>query len=370
MKKILFILFVFSFFCNADNSFGNSGQQLCVQTFNTYWMFYSDNLEERHHQTLEFLRQHDCDIVLLQEVWEESHYQNLLQLSQDINMKSVYFKKPYDDKNSGLVGLFKGNVQESEVFYFPSIFESGLDFLYDLFGFIDGFIDKGFGMAQVQTPSVHQGSFLVFNFHLDHISQAKRVSQLLLYLKWILENSYLDRAIIAGGDFNFEPTSLEFRIMTNLFGFKNPYEKIRKSPECTHLCADGAYGFLNTFIGEGIRDYIFFKSSSRTHFNPQNIFVFPKQYNDVFLSDHFGLRAIFNLRNPVENQLDQSFSEELMGNRIKDFEKVLFEVESFFQNREELLSFGDIDLLELNFIRSLYKDLKNPHSNIVQYLKY
>ena len=364
MKKILFILICF--YCIAGNSFGNSEQQLCVQTFNTYGMFYSDNLEERHRQTLEFLRQYDCDIVLLQEVWEESHYQNLVRLSQDINMKSIYFKKPYDDKKSGLVGLFRGDIQASDIFYFPPIFESGLDFLYDLFKFID----KGFGVAQVQTPSVRQGSFLVFNFHLDHISQTERISQLLLYLKWILENSYLDQAIIAGGDFNFEPASLESRIMTNLFGFKNPYEKIRKPPECTHLCADGAYGLFKTFVGEGIRDYIFFKSSSKTHFNPQNIFIFPKQHNDVFLSDHFGLRAIFSLADPVENQLDQLFSKESLRDRVENFEQLLFEVESFFQDKEELLSFDGTNFSELNFIQSLYKDLKNPQSDIVQYLKY
>ena len=366
MKKILFILFGLSFFCVAENSFGDSEQQLCVQTFNTYWMFYSDNLDERHRQTLEFLRQHDCDIILLQEVWEESHYQNLVQLSQDINMKSVYFKKPYDDKKSGLVGLFRGDVQDSDIFYFPSVFKSGLDFLYDLFKFID----KGFGVARVQTPSIQKGSFLVFNFHLDPISQTERISQLLLYLKWILENAYLDQAIIAGGDFNFEPVSLESRIMTNLFGFQNPYEKIKKSPECTHLCTDGAYSFFNFFVGEGIKDYIFFKSSSKTHFNPKDIFIFPKQYSDVFLSDHFGLRAIFSLRSPVENQLNQLFLEELLKDRIESVEQLLFEVESFFQNREEMLFFGDTDFSELNFIRSLHKDLKNPQSDIVQYLKY
>lgn len=368
MKKLLFILFICFFVCYIEGKTAHyyPSRSFCVQTLNTYGVFYSDNLEKRHQQTLQFLRQHDCDIILLQEVWKEDHYHNLVQLSQDINMKSVYFGKPYDNKRSGLVGLFKGDIQASDVFYFPPAFESGLGVLSELFKVID----KGIGMAQIKTPSVYQSSFLVFNFHLNHISQTERIRQLLLYLKWILENSYLDQAIIAGGDFNFEPASLEFRIIKNLFQFKDPHEQIRKPPECTHLCADGAYSLLNSFVGEGIRDYIFFKSSSQMHFNPQDIFIFPKQYNNVFLSDHFGLRAIFHLNNSFENQLNQSFSEELLEARVAGFEQLLFEVESFFQNREEMLSFGDTSFSELNFIQSLYKDLKNPQSNVVQYLKY
>ena len=351
MKKVLFSIFIiFTCYVEGEIRFSHSAQQLCVQTLNTYGMFYSDNLEERHQQTLSFLRQNDCDIVLLQEVWEDDHYQNLVQLSQDINMKSVYFRKPYDDRRSGLVGLFRGGVQASDVFYFPPTVESS-------------FIDKGFGMAQIRAPWIFQDAFLVFNFHLNHISQTERISQLLLYLKWILENSYMDQAIIAGGDFNFEPTSLEFRIMMNLFQFKDPYEQIRKKPECTHLCEDGGYGFFNLLMGEGIRDYIFFRSSPTVDFEPQDVFAFPKDYNNVFLSDHFGLRAFFQLEGSFANQSKNAVSDEIFKERVRNFERILFEVESFLQNRGGTSS-------ELNFIQSLSEDLKKPRSNVVQYLKY
>ena len=360
MKKILFSLIIFSVFCiEGETRFSHSAQPLCVQTLNTYGMFYSNNLEERHQQTLQFLRQYDCDIVLLQEVWQEDHYQNLLQLSQDINMKSVYFRKPYDDRKSGLVGLFRGGVQASDMFYFSPPVQSGLGFLYDFFKAID----KGFGMAQVRAPWTFQDSFLVFNFHLHHISQMERVNQLLSYLKWILENPYSSQAIIAGGDFNFEPASLEFRVMTNLFQFKDPYEQIRKNPECTHLCEDGGYGFFNLLVGEGVRDYIFFRSSPQIDFNTQAIFAFPKDYNDVFLSDHFGLRAFFQLEDSFETQLENAVSEEIVRKRVRDFEQTLFEVEAFFQGKGDTAS-------EIDFIRSLYRDLKNPQSSVVQYLKY
>ncbi|MDE0151746.1 MAG: endonuclease/exonuclease/phosphatase family protein [Bdellovibrionales bacterium] len=359
MKKVLFFLFVnFTFYIEGEIKFSHSNQDLCVQTLNTYGMFYSDNLEERHQQTLSFLRRHDCDIVLLQEVWQEEHYQNLKELSQDINMKSVYFRKPFDDKKSGLVGLFKGGVQTSDIFYFPPAVQSGLGLLSDVFKALD----KGFGMAQVHSSWTPQDSLLVFNFHLNHISQMERVNQLLLYLRWILENSYLNQAIIAGGDFNFEPDSLEFRIIRSLFRFENPYEQIRKQPECTHLCEDGGYEVFNFLVGEGIRDYIFFRSSPQMSFNTQDVFAFPKHYNDTFLSDHFGLRAIFHLGDSFEKPLEVSAEAEAFKERIKAFKWNLQEVESFFLSGYDTSSMG--------FIQSLYEDLENPESNVVQYLKY
>ena len=361
MKKILFSLII-CFICDVEGEirFVNSiQQQLCVQTLNTYGMFYSANLEERHEQTLHFLRQYDCDIILLQEVWEDDHYQNLVQLSQDINMRSVYFRKPSDDRRSGLVGLFKGGVQKSDVIYFSPTIKSGLDGFYKWLKFID----KGFGMAEVNIPWMYQNFFLVFNFHLNHISQTERISQLLLYLKWMLENSYKDRAIIAGGDFNFEPASLEFRIVKRLLRFKDPYEQVRKNPKCTHLCEDSGYDWSNFFVGESIRDYIFFRSSSKISFEPQDISIFPKNYNDVALSDHFGLRAIFQLNDSSRNHSENLVSEKVLRERVGDFEQILYEVESFLHT-------GDNTSSEISFIRSLYEDLKDSQSSVVQHLKY
>ena len=359
---VFFLIFLPIFSAESKLELTDPVQPLCVQTLNTYGMFYSNNLEERHQKTLSFLRQYECDIILLQEVWQDDHYRNLERLSQDINMKSIYFRKPNDNKKSGLVGLFKGQVQDSDVFYFPSVVRSGLDFLYDIFKAID----KGFGMAQVSAPWTVQDSFLVFNFHLDHTSQRERVSQLLLYLKRLLENSYSDQVIIiAGGDFNFDPSSIEFRMMTKLLQFKDPYEQIRKNRECTHLCKDGGYNFLNFFLGEGIKDYIFFRSSSQIDFEPQDIFIFPKDYNDVFLSDHFGLRAIFHLENSFENHFNSSISSKLLDKRVKDFSQTLSEVESFLKNKRGARARADI-----SFVRSLHKDLENSQSRVVQYLEY
>lgn len=358
MKLILFFLAsFFIFYIEGKMNFINPNQQLCVQTLNTYGMFYSDNLEERHQQILQFLKQHDCDVILLQEVWQDEHYNNLVQLSQDINMKSIYFKKPYDDRKSGLVGLFKGRVQSSDIFYFPPAIESGLGILNSWFTIID----KGFGVARIRFPMERQDSFLVFNFHLNHISQVERVNQLLLYLKWILESFHTNQAIIAGGDFNFDPSSLEFRIMKKLFRFEDPYEQLRKQPECTHLCEDGGYEIFNFLVGESIKDYIFFRSSSQINFNTQDVFAFPKNYNNTFLSDHFGLRAIFQLADFFENQPLHPVSETVLRKRMMEFKWTLQEVDSLFQNDT---------FVSKNFIRSLYKDLKKPESAVVQYLKY
>ena len=359
MKKVLFpLIAVFIFYVKGETKFVDSNQQLCVQTLNTYGMVYSNNLEERHEQILKFLRQYSCDIILLQEVWQDDHYQDLVQLSQDINMKSIYFKKPYDNKRSGLAGLFKGGVQNSDMVYFPPAVGSGLNFLYEFFKLID----KGFGVAQVNVPQLKKNSFLVFNFHLNHISQRERVSQLLLYLRWILESPDPDRAIIAGGDFNFEPSSLEFRIVKRLLRFKDPYEQVGKNLKCTHFCKDTDYNWLKFFLGESIKDYIFFKSSSEISFEPLDISIFPKTYNGVALSDHFGLRAIFQINVSSEMNLERLNSEELLRERVKDFKEILYEAESFFQKANSASS-------EINFIQSLHEDLKDSQSSVMQYLR-
>ena len=350
MKSILFSLIVFFVFFAQGRQGVLPYQQLCVQTLNTYGMFYADNPRERHEQTLKFLSQNDCDIILLQEVWESEHYRNLVQLSQNINMRSVYFRKSQDDRKSGLVGLFRGYVQNSDVIYFPSA-ERGL---YELFKFLD----KGFGVAQVNAPRLHQDSFLVFNFHLNHISQSERIRQLLLYLRWMLEASHQNQAVIAGGDFNFEPNSLEFRIVKKLLRFKDPYEQIGKDHECTHLCKDSGFDWLNFFLGESVRDYIFFRPSSEISFEPLDVSVFPKTYNNAALSDHFGLRAVFQLKT-LSNRVNER---EPAAAKVKDFENTLYEIESFFQDLDHSSS-------EINFVRSLRRDLTNSQSSIFQYLQ-
>ena len=75
------------------------------------------------------------------------------------------------------------------------------------------------------------------------------------------------------------------------------------------------------------------------------------------------MRAIFQLKDSFEKPSGTSAEAKAFKERIKAFKWSLQEVESFFLN-------GRDASLSMDFIQSLYEDLENPESNVVQYLKY
>ena len=330
-----------------------SKQSLCVQTLNTYGVFYADNLKERHQQTLQFLRDNACDINLLQEVVDDDHYSNLLDLSNELSMTSAYFSKLDDSKKSGLMGVFRGDVVNMDIQYFPAFRNKVVDFFYQPIPSVN----KGFGIVQLHHSNLHGNTLLVLNLHLDHAQQATRVSQILFILRWVLSHPYWwDALFIVGGDLNFQPDSLESNMMKYLLRFQDPYKIIGKERFCTHWCEDSNYDILNTFFGGQVRDYVLFKSSSKVSIQPVDIDVFPKKHNGIHLSDHYGVRAFFNF-DPTSHGKRRDSLEEKPDN----FRRVLRDVE---------LVIGDnVNSAEMQFIHSLEQGLDQAYSNITEYLR-
>ena len=357
VEKIYFALSLLIFFCGfAEQSVAmeyQDQQHLCVQTLNTYGVFYADNLVERHEQTLHFLRNNICDINLLQEVIDESHYNNLLELSNELNMTTAYFSKQDDNKGSGLMGMFRGDMINMDIQYFPDFRNRVVDFLYQSFQSLN----KGFGVVQLHHSNLKGNALLVLNLHLDHISQEARISQILFLLRWILYHPYWwDTLFIVGGDLNFPPDSLEFNMMKYLLRFQDPYDIIGKERFCTHWCEDSDYDVLNTLFGGQIRDYVLFKSSTKLHIQPVDIDVFPKKHNGIHLSDHYGVRAFFSFAPTPYDKKQDSLKE-----KATDFKRVLEDVRHVIgdsMNREEI-----------QFIHTLDQDLDQSYSNIIEYLK-
>ena len=356
MKKYIVLLLFVSVFVFAEQLIitdVQNKQNVCVQTFNTYGVSYAGNLKERHKQTLDFLRNEACDINLLQEVVDQEHYNNLLDLSNELNMTSAYFGIPDDDKTSGLVGVFRGNIVDLDMQYFPDVQNTVVNFVYQSFQSVD----KGFGVVQFHHPQLLQNTLLVLNLHLDHILQQTRVSQILFILERILHRpDWWDTLLIVGGDLNFSPGSLEFNMMKYLLRLQDPYEKINKERFCTHWCEDSDYEVLNTLFGGQVRDYILFKPSSKVHIYPVDIDVFPKKHNGIDLSDHYGVRAFFNfeLISDSRGSEDSSLEEKLI-----EFRRVLNNVKLVLEDES----------IEMQFVHSLEQDLNQANSNIFQYLK-
>ena len=362
MKLLIFIaLLALPFFTLAEqSSFPVLSKNFCVQTLNTYGAFYSNDLDERHFHTLSFLEENPCDIVLLQEVLEKSHYKNLENLAKTLNVASIYFDNPSEkEKTSGLAGLIKGEINNSQIHYFPNGFLNGglIGGLSDM-----GFINKGFGSLEFKdTSSQNNQKFLIINMHLSHLSQSRRIYQLVLFLKWMLSHPhYFKLPVILAGDFNFSPNSLEFDIVKHILQFKDPYEQIQKKHLCTHACSDSDYSWMNLLIGEGVRDYIFFKSSKKLEITFQSIDVFPKHYKEKPLSDHYGVRGIFKAE--YISHSNSSFDDKL-SNEIINFKKTIEKISSFLN--EENYAFESMK----SFIESLKDELKNSESSLIKYLE-
>ena len=373
MKKYIFTALFFVFFecftkklllhaeelayLSAYQKKHSSEKNLCVQTLNTYGMFYADNLEKRHEQLLQFLQTHSCDVVLLQEVWIEDHYSNLSKLSKDMNMTNVYFKEDdADGRNSGLVSLINGSIEDRGMLYFSNSASNHIDSLINSLQIIN----KGFGFLQMYYPKLEeQQLILVVNVHLHHLSQGERLNQLLLYLQWILNRDNFNYPIITAGDFNFEPNSLEYNVIKYMLRFTDPYEQMNKKHLCTFSCEDQSYSMFHLFVEKGVRDYIFFKSSPAIHLVSKEVSVFPKKYSNINLSDHYGVRAFFNI---TENQNTVNLmTPKEMQKRVSQFEKVLNAVDQFLINSGDYLS-------ARQKVSSLREELKNSDSNIVKYL--
>ena len=355
MNKYIFLnFFVLLFFVLTAQS--ENHKNLCVQTLNTYGMFYSVDVDERHSQILQFLRENSCDVILLQEVWYDNHQANLEQLSDDLEMSDVHFDS--DDRKSGLMGLVRGTVGNSMMEYFPN---SSNGIVEDILGYLNN-INKGFGMLHVEYPEFPGQPFYIINVHFDHFSQRRRLQSLLFHLRWIINNVEDHSPMIIAGDFNFEPDGLEFDIVKYMFRFIDPYEKMKKERHCTYSCKDSGYNVRSFFLGDRVLDHIFFKPSSNMVITPQDIEVFPRQYNGKSLSDHYGVRALLNIEEKHDVS-DVQLEPEEFQNRVSQFTRVLNEVEKFLLEDNENIS--AFDQQHIQFFRT---GLSNSNSLVSTYL--
>ncbi|MCZ0933096.1 MAG: endonuclease/exonuclease/phosphatase family protein [Oligoflexia bacterium] len=365
--RLLFIVFFFITHSVSANT-------ISVQTLNIYSPFYVGNKEDRKNSLFQFLKNESSDINFFQEVWFESDYQQLEKISQSIGLSSIYHTASFKyKKQSGLMTAVKGNVYKTEFYFFPQG-NSWIDSVYNFFN-----INKGFGVTYATLPQTSNTPFIAVNVHLHHLSQETRLLQLLSYLKWFLNESILSRPVIFAGDFNFEPSSLEFEMIQHIFRFKEPQSHLNFPYKCT-VCKENEY-FIGHTISKILQisyertiDYIFFRSSPSTHLTPKNFVVFPKKYNGNFLSDHYGVKAEIKFE-PYSKRQEISWSE--LENRIKLFLETLDKVQ--YQLSKNSSPLDDIPLSEYyrkttaqinveQFLNSLRNRLRNEDSLLIQHL--
>ena len=339
--------------------FAKTDDSISIQTLNTYLTHYAGQNERRGSSILKLLKQDGSDITFFQEVWLKYFYTNMKKVSQLIGLKTIiYDVVAKNTKSSGLVTIVKGDIHKQEMHFFPFGRDWSDSYLYKPLS-----INKGFGIAYIIHPKFPDTPFWTINTHLHHYNQKTRLLQLVHYLKWLLNRAILQDPIIFAGDFNFEPDSLEFEMVQNMFRFKEPQSYLGLDYSCTTFCRDNKHsvGHILSKVSanyEKTTDYIFFKSSPKVKLVPKNFRVFPKKYNGVFLSDHYGLKTDIQFKKSLDPQ--QPINKKELEERIRQFSQTLNKVQSHLST--DFLS-------EHQLLNSLRKQLQEPDSVLLQHLK-
>ena len=331
-KFLLFLIVIV-----ASYSFSQpTNNTLCVQSLNTHSTWYAEDLEDRHLHLLSFLKNQTCDIVLLQEVWLHEHYENIKRLSLSLPLKVIHFDHTTNTSyNSGLMSLINKPLLDQGIQYFPRQHTPqnlNIDWFQRTHSLITNIagINKGFGFVSIRHhTSLGDIPILFVNLHLNHLSQQHRVLELLFYLHWLVSSPYKQYVIVTGGDFNFQPDSLEFEIVKYMLRLKDPFIELNKNHGCTHFChnnQDAYYLLQAADIQPRTLDYIFFNHSPTIGVNPVVARVFPKSYNQQTLSDHYGIN--------VEIEFYKKEHSTVASNQtITDFLTTINKVEALLTNK-------------------------------------
>ena len=351
-----------------------SANTISIQTLNIYGPFYAGNKEERKNSLSQFLKNESSDINFLQEVWFERDYQQLKKTSQALGLSSIYHNKLLKyNQRSGLMTITKGDIYKKDFHLFPK--ENGfIGYIYSLLN-----IYKGFGAIYTTLPKNSNAPLIAVNIHLHYLNQEIRLRQLVYYLKWFLNESILKHPIIFAGDFNFEPNSLEFEMIKYIFRFKEPQSQLNLPYHCT-ICLENKslLGYIGSKIVkidyERTIDYIFFRSSSTIRLTAKSFAVFPKKYNGVFLSDHYGAKAEIEFE---PHPQPQAITQSVLGIRIELFLETLDKIQNQLSQKPPLPN--DIPMSEyyktttaqisaIQFLESLSHRLKKRDSLLIQHL--
>lgn len=266
-----------------------SAPQFCLQNFNAYGPIYASNVQERTERwTAELQIKPACEVVQLQEVWNEGHINQV-----DAALRSRYtMSSPNRKARIGLMSLFKGHIRSEETYSFKVNNEGGLlDGVRKMFN-----VKKAFHIVTADIPGAGE-DFYFLNTHLHPSSQAVRLTQVLDLLNWRLKNQ--NRKLIVSGDFNASFDKLEHEFVLSTLMVKDSLQQVLGSypaDMCTY-CHRNPLSWMND---DHVFDYVFYSNvgESATVLNPIDGRINMKGTERRPLSDHFGVRIQFSLVQP------------------------------------------------------------------------
>jgi endonuclease/exonuclease/phosphatase family metal-dependent hydrolase len=275
---------------------------LKIQTFNCFGPAYAPRLVFRSKMLCDYLKANDpLDICFFQEVWKESHYKIIHKLfyKEQADLGEFYFDTlTPKNKKTGMLVYYRGDLISSE--YIPfSINESNL---LDKFRNKIGIL-KGIGHLELHRADL--GSLHVINIHTHPTSAAVRISQIVEIIAFV--KSLKNANIIIAGDFNMEPSSVEYKLLLSSLACEVVPTKPLVGGELS------TYSRKNPYAIPGLHklvDYIFLQSDNLV-FSAAKINM--QKHLGYHLSDHYGVYAEISeekstpkpkLDSPVKDAID------------------------------------------------------------------
>ena len=311
-----------------------------IVTLNCWGLKYiSKFTTERVLHIIHELRRRPCDIVCLQEIWQEEHWQLLQSRLRDIFPYSKYYWSGM--MGAGLAILSRWPISQTDMRPYtlngrPQAFFRG-----------DWFVGKGVASAVVDLPNGRQCQ--VFNTHL-HAPYNEKVDTYLCHrtaqgwdlrkmLKASVQSGYIT---FATGDFNSLPGSLVHRFLTTYlsdsFITLNPDLPLLPDQSLSAQEMVEIYGVTcdvsptNTWrrqqapgMAPKRLDYVFHDDQVV----PQRVCVdFIDLVRDLncSVSDHFGLRCTYELKQGAGSKIYRAL-------HFQDYEEILTMLQ-WYSNRE------------------------------------
>lgn len=289
------------------------------ETFNT-------GLQKRRLPLIEkYIRDNDLDIVLFQECWEIGRYDNFAKkLAEDLNMSVV---SHFEDGLTGFKvtsisivakkGLQIRNMRAYKLPHSAKTIGDGRHFWLGL-GEVNMLIGANITLPTGETASV-------WNAHLSTVKSKYRVDQVNFALAKIKELAdynkaeWLDQLTLFGGDLNSAPESPEMNILRgskfiDLWQASHPFDPghtIVGDPEDVEynpiVHGSGQFPAQDEEEPTARIDYIYAHIPKPFYTTLGRVFTAP--INNIWMSDHFGLRGEIDLAGAIPDQLPSADSD-------------------------------------------------------------
>lgn len=262
---------------------------ICVQTFNAYGPAYSRDLEKRTAALGDELRTSPCGIVQMQEVWSDTHHNWVLDgLAQSMSSLSGVRFDDVQRPQLGQSGLatFTTEILSGQSFVPFQVNTDGLfDNVRELLGVI-----KGIGSSMITMRQNEGQKIRLMNVHLHPTSQRVRIAQVVQLLDAFFEYHPLQNPMVITGDFNFEPSSVEYNLLQSVTRLTDAYvanNGLYSKDICTY-CESNVHHWPGH---KGVLDYIWSRRGQYHSVKHLDTFINLHGVNGVTPSDHFGLRS-------------------------------------------------------------------------------